>query len=167
LLTPENKSRIKVREIFNHSWVVEFEKQFKEEKIKASANHTDSNNTSAFNSTLNSNNSVNKLADSLINECISDNKSINSKNKLNSELIEKNQTKSKTDKTISERIDENLNKKNKDFNRISENEKIKKIDLNEIENKLNSSINKHKEHSLLANAKNDINPDTITKSKRI
>jgi len=51
LLTPDNKKRIKIKEIFNHLWVIEMESEVKEEMRKNSeatitshsTNTTDSN----------------------------------------------------------------------------------------------------------------------------
>lgn len=147
-MTPDNKSRIKIKEIFNHPWVMEFEKQYKEEKIKAMTNNKDvseSNNLSISNiSTSNNSNNLNKLPEPVIKEALFDNKS--SKNNNNDPNIDKNKIIIKNEKTISEKIDEKLNNKNKiETNLISSHDKNGLIDLNEIENKLNKSINKHKD----------------------
>lgn len=132
-----------MKEIFNHPWVLEFEKQYKEDKIKAMAK-TDPMNNSALNSTSNTNSNSNKLADSLINECASD--FLKSKN---NEVNEKSKGNPKTEnKSISEKIEEKLNNKFKEGKSIvKESGKADYlIDLNEIENKLNMSLSKNKEY---------------------
>ena len=40
MLNPEHKERIKIREIFVHPWVVEFEKEYKKRKIKEEINQS-------------------------------------------------------------------------------------------------------------------------------
>ena len=131
-----------MKEIFNHPWVLEFEKQFKEEKIK-NVTKAESSNTSAFNSTSNSSSNANKLVDPIKNESASD---IN-KSKL-CDVNEKNKFNPKADiKSISEKIEEKLNNKFKESKSIFyEPEKADLTDLDEIENKLNISLNKNKEY---------------------
>lgn len=123
---------------------MEFEKQYKEEKIKAMSK-TESINVSALSSSTNMSSNTNKLADSLVKECgIDDNKSKN-----NNELSEKTKVNQKNEvKSISEKIEEKLNSKFKETTKSLSNEpeKADLIDLNEIENKLNMSLSKNKEY---------------------
>jgi len=137
-LTLENKSRIKIKEVFNHPWVLEFEKQCKEDKIKSMTN-VDPNNSSALNSTSNSINNANKVVISLSPE--------NSFDKNNKLKDDKNKINKKIEKSISEKIEEKLNSKfNETKSIVKETEKTELIDLNEIENKLNMSLSKNQEY---------------------
>jgi TPP-dependent pyruvate/acetoin dehydrogenase alpha subunit len=47
LLTPDNRKRIKIREIFSHPWVIEIENELKEEIRKNSDIADNSNSTNA------------------------------------------------------------------------------------------------------------------------
>jgi len=49
LLTPDNRKRIKIREIFSHPWVIEIENELKEEIRKNSVIADNSNSTNASN----------------------------------------------------------------------------------------------------------------------
>ncbi len=98
-----------------------------------------------------------KLSDSIINDSNFDNnpKNINNSNTL----IEKNKISVKAEKSISEKIEEKLNNINKNNPNLISNNNLKNdfIDLNEIENKLNMSINKNKEINNLS--KNDLSSE--------
>lgn len=50
MLTPDNRKRIKIREIFSHPWVLEMENEFKEDLRKNSEKTINSNSTNTSSS---------------------------------------------------------------------------------------------------------------------
>lgn len=166
-MTPENKNRIRTKDIFFHPWVQDFEKEFKQEKIEKMQKEEAEKNKKNEEIVLNNNNG-NKNS-KLVNDLLNDKDEVEFSVKVNNKITEKvkmydsgknnpkpgvilldKQSKALDFKEGEEKdtIKENLNKKKDSFSLLEKeinNDKKNKISA-EDDNSIKINTNKEVNH---------------------